>query len=131
MKVECHSLGDGQTSLIHEETREIITTDLPIDNDGKGRHFSPTDLFVSALSSCILTIMGKVASNNNYKMEGTEISAEKVMADKPRRIGKIILDIKFKDDLEPTLKNKLLRSVEACPVHRSIHPEIQLVVTHN
>ena len=64
-------------------------------------------------------------------MKGTKINIEKIMTDKPRRIGKIILDIEFKGDLEPALKNKLLRSVEARPVHRSIHPEIQLVVTHN
>ena len=50
-------LGDLRTSAIHIASDKNIITDAPIDNQGKGEAFSPTDTVATALASCLLTIM--------------------------------------------------------------------------
>ncbi len=72
-------LGDEQVELTHEETGQKILTDLPPDNGGKGRTFSPTDLFACSLTSCILTIMAKMAERDGEDFKGTNIEFEKIM----------------------------------------------------
>ncbi len=46
-----------------------IETDAPVDNQGKGERFSPSDLVATALGSCMLTIMGMKARDLEYRSE--------------------------------------------------------------
>ena len=50
--------GQLRTKSIHNLSNSQLFTDAPIDNNGKGEGFSPTDLIVTALGSCVLTIIG-------------------------------------------------------------------------
>lgn len=61
-EITCTYTGDGETALVHGPTGTTLKTDLPPDNGGKGRCFSPTDLLAAAFASCTLTIMGKMAA---------------------------------------------------------------------
>ena len=87
--------GELRTSATHIKSGICITTDAPIDNCGKGKAFSPTDLLASALGSCILTIMGIVADRHNVSIEGTHCKVTKKMANNPRKISSIVVDIYF------------------------------------
>ena len=87
--------GDLRTEATHLRSGQIIITDAPVDNQGKGEAFSPTDLVATALASCMLTIMGIVAKRDGIKMEGTTAEVEKIMASDPRRIREIRLKINF------------------------------------
>ena len=78
--------GDLRTEACHIQSGTSIVTDAPIDNQGKGEAFSPTDLIATALASCILTIMGIVAKRNNVKLIGTTAEVEKIMSSSPRKI---------------------------------------------
>ncbi len=118
-------IGDGRVESTHGPTNSKIVTDLPPDNGGKGRLFSPTDLFATSLSSCILTIMAKFAEKNNIDITGGTIEIEKIMLDNPRRIGKLLATITFPDHVDEKNKNKLKACINACPIHRSIHPKIE------
>ncbi len=129
--IETKYIGDGQCELTHGPTGKKLTTDLPPDNGGKGREFSPTDLFTSALSSCILTIMGKVAERDGIPFDGSTITIEKIMNENPRRVKKFILDIKFIDGVDEKAQKKLVKCIESCPVHKSLHPEIEVEVKIN
>lgn len=120
--------GDGLVELVHGPTGKKIMTDLPPDNGGKGREFSPTDLFSASLASCILTIMGKMVERDNLSFEGGEIQIEKVMNESPRRIGKLILDIKYPKSFSEKEIKKYSNAIKACPVHASLHPDIEVVV---
>jgi len=119
-------LGDEQVELIHEASGQKILTDLPPDNGGKGRTFSPTDLFTCSLSSCILTIMAKMAERDGVDFKGANIEFEKIMIATPRRISKVIGIITFPDHLSEDKKKKYLTAIQACPVHRSLHPDIEV-----
>ncbi len=117
--------GDLRVKLTHGPSGSVIETDAPTDNQGKGERFSPTDLVVTALGSCMMTIMGIVAKRDGIKLEGTNFRAEKHMLDNPRRIGKIVLEIYMSSGLTDEQKKKLERAAHTCPVHQSLHPDIE------
>ena len=117
--------GDLRVQLIHGPSQSTIETDAPKDNQGKGEKFSPTDLLVSALGACMVTIMGIVANRDGINFEGVHFRAEKHMKENPRRIGKIVLEIYMPKGLTDEQKKKLEKFAHTCPVHQSIHPEME------
>lgn len=119
-------IGDDQVEIFHTPSKTIIKTDLPVDNGGKGRSFSPTDLFAASLPACILSIMSKVATNNNESLYGTTIEVEKNMTDNPRQVGHLILKIKFAETISEESKKKYRACINACPVHRSLDPHVKV-----
>lgn len=127
-KMECVYRGDGQTSMRHLENGAEIMTDLPLDNGGKERSFSPTDIFAASLASCALTIMGKMAESRGKSVEGTRVVVEKEMASEPRRVAKIKLQFIFPDSVADDDRAKWLKSLHACPIHNSIHPDLAVEV---
>lgn len=130
-KILCTYTGDGQTTLKHLQSGEQITTDLPADNGGKGRCFSPTDLFTASLAACFLTIMGKMAESKGQDLSSASVEAEKIMYADPRRIGKIILKVTFPAHIEDKDKQKYLAALRACPVHNSLSNNIELILESN
>ena len=87
--------GELRTEAVHLKSGKTIITDAPIDNQGKGEAFSPTDLVATALGSCMITIMGIVAEREGITLDGTTAEVEKVMATSPRRIDEVKIKIKF------------------------------------
>ena len=61
-------LGDLRTSSIHLQSGNEIISDAPVDNNGKGEAFSPTDTVANALASCMFTIMGIKARDLNIDL---------------------------------------------------------------
>ena len=101
-------LGNLRTSSTHLQSGKNILTDAPVDNNGKGEAFSPTDLVASALGSCMVTIMGIVAENNGHKLDGLAWEVTKVMQSNPRKIAEIIVDFQWEDPIsDPVLIQKL------------------------
>ena len=118
-------LGDLRTSATHIQSNSVIETDAPIDNQGKGARFSPTDLVATALSSCMLTIMGIAANTHNIDITNTQCKIEKIMETTPRRIGKINIEVHFPKNNTYSEKEKMIleKAALTCPVMESLHPE--------
>jgi len=116
-----------RTNAVHLRSGSTIETDAPLDNEGKGERFSPTDLVATALASCMLTIMGIAARTNDINIKGTEASSEKVMASDPRRISEINVTIKMPKGKNYTEREQkiLERAALHCPVHKSLHPDLK------
>ena len=123
--------GDLRVKLTHGPSGSIIETDAPTDNQGKGQKFSPTDLLVAALSSCMMTIMGIVAKRDGIKLEGTTFRADKHMSENPRRIEKIVLEFNMPEGLTDTQKAELEKAAHTCPVHHSLSPEVEKDIKFN
>ena len=123
--------GDLRVKLTHGPSGSVIETDAPTDNQGKGQKFSPTDLLVAALASCMMTIMGIVAKRDGIKLEGTTFRAEKHMSESPRRIGKIVLEFNMPSGLTDEQKKKLEKAAHTCPVHHSLLTEIEKEIKFN
>jgi putative redox protein len=118
-------LGDLRTSATHIQSNSVIETDAPIDNQGKGARFSPTDLVATALSSCMLTIMGIAANTHNIDITNTQCNVEKIMESAPRRIGKINIEVHFPKNNTYSEKEKMIleKAALTCPVMESLHPD--------
>lgn len=119
------------TKAVHLKSGSTIITDAPVDNNGKGSAFSPTDLVATAVASCMITIMGMWAEKHDININGTTIDVTKVMSAEPRRIGEIILEVKFPEGLNLTDKDKTIieRAGNTCPVLQSLHPDIKKSIT--
>ncbi|HEX4925445.1 MAG TPA: OsmC family protein [Bdellovibrionales bacterium] len=123
--------GQKHCELTHEPSQSKIETDAPRDNQGKGERFSPTDLVGAALASCILTTMAIVGDRDGLKLEGARAEVEKVMADSPRRIDSLIVRVTLPAALTSDQRRKMEATAKACPVHRSLHPEVKIPMTFN
>ncbi len=118
-------IGNLRTQAEHMQSGTIIQTDAPVDNQGTGSCFSPTDLVATALGTCLATIMGIRARDKGISMEGTRFEITKKMLASPRRIGEIIVNIHFPDNgvLTDADRDTLERAAMTCPVLASLHPE--------
>ena len=117
--------GELRTQATHLASGKTIYTDAPLDNQGKGEAFSPTDLVATALASCMLTIMGIVARRDGIMIEGAVAEVEKIMAKDPRRIGEIKIKFFFKHIIEDKDRVKLERAARTCPVSGSLHQDLK------
>lgn len=119
-------LGNLRTSSEHIQSGTQLLTDAPVDNNGKGEKFSPTDLVASALGSCMVTIMGIVANRDSVSLEGLTWEVTKKMASSPRKICEIIVDFHWENPVnDPAMVQKLKNAAKTCPVALSLDPEIK------
>ena len=123
--------GDLRTSSVHLQSGTEILSDPPVDNNGKGEAFSPTDLVANALGSCMFTIMGIKARDMNVAIENSTASVTKIMQAEPRKISAI--EIVFEMNYAPDDKTKTIleRAAMTCPVFLSLHPDIDKRITFN
>jgi uncharacterized OsmC-like protein len=129
-KLTTKYLGDLRTEITHLQSGNILITDAPTDNHGKGEFFSPTDLLASALGSCILTIMGIAARTHGFSIDGASMETTKVMGSGPRRVAELIITITFPHNNYSSKELKILEtSARECPVANSLHPDLKRTVT--
>lgn len=117
-------LGDLRTESTHLQSKTEILTDAPIDNQGKGEKFSPTDLFCSSLASCMLTIMGIKGRGQNIDITGVSIEIEKVMQSSPRKVSEIKMKFNWIKKYNQAEQTLLKDAALNCPVALSIDPSI-------
>jgi len=118
--------GDLRTKCTHLRSGEVIITDAPVDNNGKGEAFSPTDLTATSLATCMITVMGISARNHGINIDGATLEVTKHMAADPRRISAIdIRCIMPHRAYTPREKEILEKAGRTCPVAYSLHPDIE------
>lgn len=120
-----------KTNAKHNRSQNSILTDAPVDNNGEGAYFSPTDLAATSLACCMFTVMGIYADQNNLEIGEMDCDLQKEMAANPRRIKAITIDINWKTNLPQKEIEKLKNIGLNCPVAKSLHPEIKQNVTFN
>lgn len=122
--------GQLRTTATHTASGNSIITDAPLDNNGRGEAFSPTDLVCAALGSCMATIMGMVSDRHGLNIDGTQITITKIMAANPRRIAEVILHFTMPaNDFAEKDRTLLENAARTCPVALSLHPDIKQTVT--
>ncbi len=117
--------GEKHCEVTHGPSGTVIETDAPVDNQGRGERFSPTDLVGAALASCVLTTMAIMAERSGIDMRGATAKVTKEMNPNPRRIAKLPVTVHMPRTVAQEARAKLEASAHACPVHRSLHPDVQ------
>lgn len=124
--------GDLRTEAIHVLSQQKLITDAPLDNNGKGQAFSPTDLVAASLTSCMLTLMDMTANVHGFSLGYVSAKTTKVMASAPRRISQIIIEFDLSATVYTEKQRKILKTAaDNCPVFKSIHPDIKVEATYN
>ena len=118
-----------RTEAQHIASGQKIITDAPLDNNGKGEAFSPTDLVATALASCMITIMAIAAEKNGLDISETSASVKKIMGTNPRTISDVVIEITMSKDLALKDRKRLEKAALACPVHKSLHPDMNKEIT--
>lgn len=127
VKIALKYEGDLRVNARHQPSGTQLHTDAPLDNQGRGESFSPTDLLATGLGSCMATIMGIVARRENIPLEGMGIEVEKVMSTEgPRRVAALNVDISVPQRPSPEQVQALENAAHTCPVAKSIHPDIKV-----
>ena len=120
--------GDLRTEAIHLDSKNIIHTDAPKDNQGKGEAFSPTDLMCTSLASCMLTIMAMKGRSLGIETEGVSIEVEKKMQASPRKVAEIVLTFDWKgldQKVSAEILQELKQAAETCPVALSLDSSVK------
>lgn len=123
-------LGELRTEAKHLQSGSILITDAPTDNFGKGEAFSPTDILATSLAACIVTTIGIKANKEGMTdILGTTAEVTKIMYSEPRRVGEIHVKITFPKN-NFTEKEKIIyeNTARACPIARSLHPDLKQVL---
>jgi len=124
--------GGLRCEAAHGPSGRTLHTDAPVDNQGKGESFSPTDLVGTALGTCMLTIMGIMAERHGIALEGATIKVEKHMvADPARRIARLPVVITVPGALDDKQKKLLINAAETCPVHKTLGANVEMPITWN
>lgn len=121
-------IGNLRTECEHLKSGSTYITDAPTDNNGKGEAFSPTDTVATGLANCMLTMMGIKARDLKITLDGTVAMVTKTMAANPRRISKIEVFLELPVDISDKHKKILENTARTCPVHYSLHPDIEKVI---
>lgn len=121
--------GGLRCSAEHGPSGAALVTDAPVDNHGKGESFSPTDLVATALGTCMMTIIGIVASRHGIDVRGMTARSDKVMATEgPRRIKSLRTVLTIPVSADHPQRALLENAAHTCPVHKSLHPDIDAAI---
>ena len=120
-----------RTSSIHIQSGSEILSDAPVDNNGKGEAFSPTDTVANALASCMFTVMGIKARDLEVDFSGSTAQVTKIMGTEPRRIIEIKVHFTMKGTFDEKIKTILERTAKSCPVLLSLHQDLKKEIIFN
>jgi len=117
--------GDLRNEATHTRSGQTFITDAPVDNQGKGEAFSPTDLLATSLGACAMTVVGIAARTHGFNVDGTLLKITKIMASEPRRVGEVIVEFDF-PPVKYSEKEKAIikHTIHTCPVSQSLNPSL-------
>ena len=128
VRVSGKYLGGLGVELHHGPSGTTMRTAAPVDNNGDGSSFSPTDMVASGLGACMLTIIAIVGERDGLKLDGLQFRAEKHMVANPRRIDKVDLVIEMPAGLNSGQRKKLEKAALTCPVKNTLSSETETPV---
>lgn len=121
--------GNLRTTCEHLQSGDTFITDAPLDNNGLGQAFSPTDTVATGLASCMITMMGIKAKLLEVDLTNTVAEVTKHMETNPRRISKIEVKLSLPSNVSDKNRKILEHTANTCPVQYSLHPDIERMIS--
>ena len=129
--ITIEGIGQLKTRATHGPSRAVLFTAAPADNMGDGSSFSPTDLLATSLATCVLTTMEIAAVKHGVSLTGTRARIEKHMTSEgPRRVARLPLVVELPAGIPAELRERLEHAGNACPVKRSLHPDVDVPIEY-
>ena len=126
VRIKMEYQGDLHCTSVHTPSKTELATDAPVDNQGRGESFSPTDLVATSLGTCMLTTMGILARTLNVDLTGATATVEKEMSSTPpRKVCRLTVAIRVPRTSSPENQQRLENAAHTFPVKKSIHPYIE------
>ncbi len=121
--------GELHCSAVHGPSGNVLATDAPKDNQGRGEAFSPTDLVATGFATCIATTMAIFARRHGVELKGIRYEVTKEMsADAPRRISRLSARVWLPAEAKKVPAGILEKAANTCPVHQSLAPSVEKVI---
>lgn len=129
VQIDAVYLGELRCEATHAPSGTRLRTDAPVDNQGKGEFFSPTDLVATAAGTCMATIMGIYADQHDIDLDGMRVRIEKTMTvERPRRIARLDVVLSMPAGIDEKSRRALRACADTCPVRLSLHPDVAVDV---
>lgn len=129
VEIDVRYEGNKKCALRHPEGPTLMT-DAPKDIGGEASAFSPTDLVAAGLAACILTTVGMWAERHELDLTGATARVGKEMQASPRRIGRLPVVVTLPASVPAELRPALERVGHQCPVHASLHPDVDAPIDY-
>lgn len=120
--------GNLGVELTHGPSGAQWSTAAPVDNNGDGSSFSPTDMVAAGLGACMLTLIAIVGGRDGVDLDGLGFTAHKHMKADPRRVGQVELVITMPAGLSTGQRKKLENAALTCPVKQTLDAEVETPV---
>src|SRR3984885_1113731 len=102
VRIQTEYQGDLHCTSVHTPSKTELATDAPVDNQGRGESFSPTDLVATSLGTCMLTTMGIVARTLDFDLTGASATVDREMSSTaPRKINRLTVAIQVPRTTSP------------------------------
>ena len=132
VRIDIKYEGELHCSAVHGPSGRTLDTDAPVDNHGRGSSFSPTDLLATSLGCCMATVMGILAEERGYRLEGMAIGIVKHMTPPPRRVARLDVTLHIPAagavGIDTAGRADLERRANECPVRLSLLPAIDVPI---
>ena len=124
-KIHCHYSENTQVEIRVDGVADTLHTA----HDGTGRYVTPGDMLVAALGACTLTMIGAVAQQFHQKMEDIHLTAKHEFLPNAKGLKRVELHITLPPGTPDDMRKRCLAAARACPVHKSLNPAVEVVIT--
>ena len=122
--------GQLHCEALHQPSGNTLDTDAPVDNQGRGLAFSPTDLLGASLLTCAITTLAIKAPKLGINLGTMSGHVEKQMTKEgPRRVESLQVQIHIGDDVHADQRASLEDIAKSCPVALSLNPNIKIPIS--
>lgn len=96
-----------------------VTSDMSEKEGGRDAGPSPVELLAGSLGACIAMMVQGYCRTRGYEGDvGVSLTLE--LADSPKRIGGIVVDLELPEGIPEDKKDVIKRVAQRCPVHETL-----------
>jgi len=120
---------DGLEFSIRVRGHEV-TSDMSEKDGGLDAGPSPAELFAGSLGACVAMMVQSYCRRHEFEGD-VEVSLTMEMADSPKRIGAIVVDVELPEGVPEEKREAIRRMAERCPIHETLKdpPRVDIDIT--
>lgn len=107
-----------------------LASDMAVRDGGQDTGPSPVELLGGSLGACIAMIVQGYCNRHEYTDGDVSVSLTMEMADSPKRVAGIVIDVELPGGVPEDKKEVIRRLAEKCPVHATLKepPRIEIEI---